>query len=76
MSELFEKHNSNYNICSQTDFSLHPVNTVVYGLKLLKYFAGKLWSIVPFEIRNAKNLEKFSVKIKRWRPENCLCRVF
>ena len=75
MSELFEKRNLNYNLRSQTDFSLHSVNTVVYGLKSLKYFAGKVWSIVPFEIRNAISLEEFSAKIKSWRPENCPCRV-
>ena len=39
MPELFEKRNLNYNLCSQTDFSLHSVNTVAYGLTLLKYFA-------------------------------------
>ena len=75
MSELFEKRNLNYNLRSQTDFSLHSVNTVVYGLKSLKYFAGKVWSIVPFEIRNARSLEEFSAKIKSWRPENCPCRA-
>ena len=47
MSELFEKRNLNYDLRSQTDFSLHSVNTGAYGLKSLKYFAGKVWSIVP-----------------------------
>ena len=75
MSEIFEKSNLNYNLRSQRDFSLHPVNTVTYGLKSLKYFEGKVWSIVPFEIRNAISLEEISAKIKSWRPENCLCRV-
>ena len=49
MSELFEKRNLNYNLRSQTDFSLHSVNTVAYLLKSLKYFAGKVWSIVPLK---------------------------
>ena len=75
MSELFEKRNLNYNLRSQTDFLFHSVNTVAYGLKSLKYFAGKVWSIAPFEIRNTVSLEEFSAKIKSWRPENCPCRV-
>ena len=75
MSELFEKRNLNYNLCSQTDFLLHSVNTVAYGLKLLKYFAGKVRSIVPFEIINVISLEEFSAKIKSWRPENFPCRL-
>ena len=60
---------------SQTDFSLHSVNTIAYGLKSLKYFAGKVWSIVAFEIRNAISLKEFSDKMKSWRPENCPCGV-
>ena len=75
MSELFEKRNLNYNLRSQRDFSLHSVTTVAYGLKSLKYFAGKVWSIFSFEIRKGINLEEFSAKIKSWRPENCPCRV-
>ena len=31
MSKLFEKRNLNYNLCSQTNFSLHSINTVAYG---------------------------------------------
>ena len=42
LSELFEKRNLNYNLRSQTDFSLHSVNTVAYGLKSRKYFAGSV----------------------------------
>ena len=75
MSELFEKRNLNYNIRSQTDFSLHSVNTIVYGLKSLIYFTGKVLNIVPFEIRNAISLEELSAKIKSRRPKNCPCRV-
>ena len=71
MSELFEKRNLNYNLRTPTDFSLHSINIVAYALKSLKYFAGKVWSIVPFGIRNAIRLEEFSAKIKSWRPENC-----
>ena len=37
----------------------------------MKYFAGKVWDIVSFEIRNATSIEEFSAKIKCFRPENC-----
>ena len=42
MSELFEKRYLNYNLLSQTYFSLHSVNTVACGLKSRKYFAGSV----------------------------------
>ena len=75
MSELFEKRNLNYDLCSQTDFSLHSVNAVAYGLKSLKYYAGKVQHIVPFETRNAVYLEESSTKIKSWKPDKCHCRL-
>ena len=62
----------NYDLCSQTDFSLHYVNTVTPGLQSLKDFAMKVGSIVPFEIRNAVSLEEFSNKIKSWKSDNVL----
>ena len=55
-SELFEKRNLNYNLRSQTDFSLQIPEP-------------KVWSIVPLEIRNAISLEEFSAKIKSSRLE-------
>ena len=70
MSELFEKRNLNYDLCSQTDFSLHSVNAVAYGLKSLKYYAGKVQHIVPFETS-----EESSTKIKSWKPDKCHCRL-
>ena len=33
MSELFEKHDLNYDLRPKTDFSLHSLNAVAYGLK-------------------------------------------
>lgn len=49
--------------------------TIMYGLKFLKYLAGKVWNIVPFEIKNDVNHEEFSSKIKSWKPGKCPCRL-
>ena len=52
-SELFNLKNINYNFRSQTDFELGPIYTTAYGLRSLKYFAPKIWNIVPIDIRNS-----------------------
>ena len=75
MSKLFEKRNLKYNLRLQTNVSLYSESTIVCGLKSMKYFARKVWNIVPFEIRNSISLEEFSAKINTWTPENCPCRV-
>ena len=38
ISELFDLRNIEYNLRSQTDFSLGAVNTTNYGLRSLRYF--------------------------------------
>ena len=79
MSEIFNLRNIDYNQRSQTDLKQGPVNTVNYGLKLLRYLAPKLWDIIPLEIRNASSLTEFITTIKSWIPKHCpcaLCRIY
>ena len=79
MSELFNLRNINYDFLSQTDFKLRPIYTTAYGLRSLKYFAPKIWNMVPIDIRNSDSLSEFTTKIKSWKsvtyPCN-LCRTF
>ena len=42
MSELFEKCKLNYDLSSETDFSLHSLDAVTYGLKSVKYIVEKV----------------------------------
>ena len=79
MSELFNLRNINYDFCSQTDFELGTIYTTAYGVRSLKYFAPKIWNIVPIDIRNSDSLSEFTTKIKSWKPVTCpcnLCRTF
>ena len=59
MLELFYRRKVNYNIHSQTDFSLRSSNTSSYGLKSLRYLAPKVWNLVPQDIRSANSLSEF-----------------
>ena len=79
MSELLNLRNINNDFCSQTDFELGQIYTTAYGLRSLKYFAPKIWNIVPTDIRNSDSLSEFTTKIKSWKPVTypCnLCRTF
>ena len=62
MSGLFNLRNINYNFRSQTDFELGPIFTAAYSLRSLKYFAKKIWNILP--IRSSDSLSEFTTKIK------------
>ena len=60
MCELFDLRKIEYNLRSQTDFSLGAVCTTNYGLRLLKYCAPKIWNMIPADIRNVNNLSDFT----------------
>ena len=75
ISELFDLRNIEYNLRLQTDFSLGAVNTTNYGLRSLRYFAPKIWNMIPADIRNVNNLSDFTLKIKSWVPDGCPCKL-
>ena len=64
MSELFNLRNINYDFPSQADFELGLIYTTAYGLLSLKYFAPKIWNILPIDIRNSDSLSEFTTKIE------------
>ena len=70
--DIFNTREIKNNLRSQTDFSGHCVNTNKFGINSLKFFATKVWEIVPFEIKNSDNVEVFKSKIRKWKP-NCSC---
>ena len=51
MSEIFDIRELDYNLRSQPYFYGGCVNTSSYGLHSLKYFASKIWQIVPAELK-------------------------
>ena len=50
------------------DFSLPQVKSVNYGLKALRYFGLKIWTILPSDIKNTRTLREFSKKVTSWIP--------
>ena len=57
-----------YNLRSNTDFLTSSVNASRFGLNSLRWFASKVWNIVPSDIKNASNLNIFKNKIRKWEP--------
>ena len=51
------------------------VRTVIYGINTMRYMGQKTWDIVPTEIAEANSLLEFKRKIKRWKPNECTCRL-
>jgi len=68
--------NSNhYNLRNDVNVFRPFVDTVSFGEKSLRYFGSIVWRMVPSEIKKACSLKDFKVKIRKWRPDNCPCRL-
>ena len=77
MDDILQTRTLPYNLRSNTDFARISVNTSRFGLNSLRYFASKVWNIVPSDIKNASNLHIFKNKIRKWEPKEFhfdLCR--
>ena len=56
INDIFQTRKINYNLTSQTGFASICVNTNKFGLNLLRYFASKVWSMVPLENKNSESV--------------------
>ena len=75
MDDILQTRTLPYNLRSNTDFARISVNTSRFGLNSLRYFASKVWNIVPSDIKNASNLNIFKNKIRKWEPKECRCNL-
>ena len=74
MSLIFPtKENIKY--CSKNQFVTRNVRTVKYGTETLAHLGPKIWALVPDEIKSEKSINGFKMKIKKWRPLNCPCKL-
>ena len=79
MYDIFQTRKINYKLGAQTDFASICVHTKKFGLNSLRYFASKVWSMFPLEIKNSVSIEIFKTKIRNWEPKDCyfyLCKTY
>ena len=61
---IFPLRSIDYNLRSQTDFSVSSVDTTHFGLNSLRYFASKVWNMVPLELENLNELKFLNLKLE------------
>ena len=65
LCDIFPVRSIDYNLRSQTDFTVSSVNTTHFGLNFLPYFASKVWNIFPLELKNLNDVENFKSEIRK-----------
>ena len=64
-----------YNLRTRCDFRVPSVNTENCGKNSLRYFGPVIWNKIPLRIRNIETLTEFKKEIRKWKFDNCPCRL-
>ena len=76
MNRVFKLNSdSRYNLRQISQFSRSLVRSVYHGTESISYLGPKIWDILPDDYKTIQNLDTFKIKIKKWKPENCPCRL-
>ena len=51
------------------------VNSMRHGTETVSFLASKIWDILQKEIKDSESLDIFKRKIKKWIPQECLCKT-
>ena len=79
MQEIFCDNTTYYTLSNGNELFQPRVRSVNDGTESVRFKGPQLWKMLPPTIRNSQSLCQFKTKIKRWKGENCsckLCRVF
>ena len=75
LNELFVPKRTSYNLRRNDTFERRQVHSVYNGTESLSFLGPKIWDLVPTEIKESESLEAFKVRIRKWIPSECPCRL-
>ena len=75
MNNIFFKKDNIYNLRSDPSWVIRKVKSVYYGTETLSFRGPKTWDLLPTHIKNSESLREFVLKVKKWKPEGCTCRL-
>ena len=76
MNRVFKLNSdSRYNLRQILQFFKSLIKSVYHRTESISYLGPKIWDILPDDYKTIQNLDTFKVKIKKWKPENCPCRL-
>ena len=79
MKDIFPINRNPYNLRQNSQFSRPRINTVYHRAESILNLGPKIWDLVPSNLKEISDLDKFKKAIKRWKPEDWprrLCKVF
>ena len=64
-----------YNLRLNSQFFSPLVRSVFHGTESISYLGPVIWDILSDCYKNLPNFSVFKNGIKKWKPENCPCRL-
>ena len=75
MKDVFPINRNPYNLRQNSQFSRPRINTVYHGTESISNLGPKIWDLVPSNLKEISDLDKFKKAIKQWKPQDCPCRL-
>ena len=68
MKDVFPINRNPYNLRQNSQFSRPRINTVYHGTESISNLGPKIWDLVPSNLKEISELDKFKKAIKQWKP--------
>ena len=75
VGNIFEKNTGSFSGRNTTFFKSRKIKSTLHGSESLSFLGPKIWELIPSEMQNATSLINFKLKIKKWIPDKCPCRI-
>ena len=75
IADLFHVRQNNYNLRHDSYFAIPNVKSVYHGTESLSNLGPRIWNLVPDKLKQLVDIHAFKKEIKKWKPENCPCRL-
>ena len=75
MRNIFSEIDKLYDLRKKNNLKTSNVKTVYYGTETVSFRGPEIWSMLPEDIKNSETLQEFKIKVKKWKPEGCTCRL-
>ena len=75
LTEIFIERNPPYDLRNKSIFQIPKSRTVRFGIQSIAFLGCKLWHGLSNEIKQSLNITIFKKRIKKWKGEECNCRI-
>ena len=75
MTEIFIEKNHAHLLRNKSLLQMPKARTVQFGIESIAFLGGKLWHGLSNDIKQSLNVSVFKKHIKKWKGDECNCRL-